>query len=79
MTCSGAWAGSVARGCISKTKAATGLQQRPTERPMSVQHVAENSRLLHLAIFDLPQAGQAGVIFQLKLSRTFEPYIHAGC
>ena len=44
-TSSGAWAGSVAKGFISETKAATGLQQRPTERPMPLQHAAANSRL----------------------------------
>ena len=41
-TSSGAWAGSVAKGFISETKAATGLQQRPTERPMPLQHAAAN-------------------------------------
>ena len=44
-TSSGAWAGSVANGFISETKAATGLQQRPAERPMPLQHAAANSRL----------------------------------
>ena len=44
-TSSGAWAGSVTKGFISETKAATGLQQRPTERPMPLQHAAANSRL----------------------------------
>ena len=44
-TSSGAWAGSVARGFISETKLATELEQRPTERPMPLQHAAENSWL----------------------------------
>ena len=44
-TSSGAWAGSVTKGFISEIKAATGLQQRPTERPMPLQHAAANSRL----------------------------------
>ena len=44
-TSSGAWADSVANGFISETKAATGLQQRPAERPMPLQHAAANSRL----------------------------------
>ena len=42
---SGAWAGSVTRGFISETKLATELEQRPTERPMPLQHAAANSRL----------------------------------
>ena len=44
-TSSGAWAGSVAKGFVSETKAATELEQRPTERPMPLQHAAANSRL----------------------------------
>ena len=44
-TSSGAWAGSVARGFISETKLATELEQRPTERPMPLQHAAANSWL----------------------------------
>ena len=44
-TSSGVWAGSVAKGFVSETKAATGLQQKPTERPMPLQHAAANSRL----------------------------------
>ena len=44
-TSSGAWAGSVARGFISETKLATELEQRPTEKPMPLQHAAANSCL----------------------------------